>query len=123
MRSFSSIIISLLTYNFFARAGSKALARIESAANKEEATPISNDISKLSDNLPAQEGAAEEAAEEGKADITPYWRTLKSGGVLNEKYPFGLEHQKKHLESEGHKVIQKGKKYVVEDFEASLVKL
>ena len=31
--------------------------------------------------------AAEEAAAEGKQDTTPYWRTLKSEGELNEKYP------------------------------------
>jgi len=29
--------------------------------------------------------AAEEEAAEGKKRITPYWRTLKTGGVLNEK--------------------------------------
>lgn len=67
--------------------------------------------------------AAEEAAAEGKKGITPYWRTLRSGGVVNEKYPGGLEHQKSLLETEGHKVIQRGKKYVVEGFENSLAKL
>jgi len=35
--------------------------------------------------------AAEEAAVEGKKDVTPYWRTLKSGGELNEKYPGGAD--------------------------------
>jgi len=35
--------------------------------------------------------AAEEAAVEGKQNITPYWRTLKSKGGLNEKYPGGVE--------------------------------
>jgi len=63
--------------------------------------------------------AAEEEAAEGKKDITPYWRTLKSGGVINEKYPGGVDNLKKLLESEGHKVMQKGKKYVVEDYESS----
>lgn len=29
--------------------------------------------------------AAEEAAAQGAKDITPYWRTLKTGGELNEK--------------------------------------
>lgn len=65
--------------------------------------------------------AAEEEATEGKKDITPYWRTLKSGGVLNEKYPGGIDNLKKLLESERHTVVQKGKKYIVEDYEASLV--
>jgi alkylated DNA nucleotide flippase Atl1 len=67
-------------------------------------------------------GAAEEATMEGEKNITPYWRTLKEGGVINEKYPGGVEAQKKLLEKEGHKVVQKGKKYVVADFEKYLVK-
>ncbi|MAG08115.1 hypothetical protein CMO89_01475 [Candidatus Woesearchaeota archaeon] len=67
-------------------------------------------------------GAAEEDKAEGKEEITPYWRTLKAGGVINEKYPGGAEEQKKLLEKEGHKVIQKGKKYVVEEFEENLMK-
>jgi len=35
--------------------------------------------------------AAEEAATEGEKDITPYWRTIKSGGELNPKYPGGVD--------------------------------
>ena len=65
--------------------------------------------------------AAEEAASEGGKDITPYWRTLKSGGELNPKYPGGIEHQKALLESEGHVVVQKGKKFIVQNYESSLV--
>jgi hypothetical protein len=64
--------------------------------------------------------AAEEAAE-GKKKITPYWRTLKKGGEINSKYPGGIEDQKKYLELEGHKVIQRGKKYVVENYEKYLI--
>jgi len=67
--------------------------------------------------------ASEERATEGKKDITPYWRTLKECGVINEKYPGGIEGQKKLLEKEGHKVIPKGKKSVVVDFENYLVRL
>jgi len=66
--------------------------------------------------------AAEEQRQERKKDTTPYWRTLKTGGVINPKYPGGVEAQKKLLEKEGHKVIQKGKKYVVVDYEKSLAK-
>ena len=67
--------------------------------------------------------AADEMEKEGKKRITPYWRTLKTGGILNEKYPGGLKNLKKRLEAEGHKVIQKGisKYFMVEDFEKSLV--
>ncbi len=64
--------------------------------------------------------AAEEEREEGWRTITPYWRTLKSGGVLNPKYPGGVERQRKLLEIEGHKIIQKGKKHVVVEYEKSI---
>ena len=66
--------------------------------------------------------AAEEAAAEGEKNITPYWRTLKSGGELNPKYPGGLEAQAAHLKEEGH-IIEpgKGKKPPkVKDFEKAL---
>ena len=63
------------------------------------------------------------ASEERTTDKTPYWRTLKSKGELNEKYPGGYENQKKHLEQEGHTVIQKGKRFFVEDYENKLFTL
>lgn len=72
---------------------------------------------------------AEEARAEGKKDlpagrqVTPWWRTLKSSGELNEKYPGGVENQKKLLEQEGHKIIQKGKRFLVVDYEKFLVKI
>ena len=59
-------------------------------------------------------------------NITPYWRTLKSDGELNVKYPEAIGLQKRLLEEEGHIIISKGKKnikYYVKDFENSLVKL
>ncbi len=61
--------------------------------------------------------AAEEASAAGEQDITPYWRTLKEGGVINEKYPGGLDGQRAVLEREGHVVVPKGRKLVVRDFE------
>jgi hypothetical protein len=64
--------------------------------------------------------AAVEEEREGNREITPYWRTLKTGGELNPKYPGGVEEQKKHLEAEGHQVIQKGKKYRIENHEKYL---
>jgi alkylated DNA nucleotide flippase Atl1 len=67
--------------------------------------------------------AAEERKQQGEKDITPYWRTLKTGGVLNEKYPGGTEAQKRLLEQEGHTVVQKGKKYVVLNYEKSLIQI
>jgi hypothetical protein len=67
--------------------------------------------------------AAEERKQESEREITPYWRTLKTGGVINEKYPGGVEGQKTLLEKEGHKVIQKGKRCVVVDYEKSLARI
>jgi alkylated DNA nucleotide flippase Atl1 len=67
--------------------------------------------------------AADEQKQKGQESITPYWRTLKVGGVINEKYPGGTEEQKKLLEKEGHNVVRKGKKYVVVDYEKSLTRL
>ena len=64
-------------------------------------------------------------AEEGKKDYTPYWRTVKVGGTLNEKYPGGVEAQAKQLESEGHSIIadKNDKPKKVKDFEQALVKI
>jgi len=69
--------------------------------------------------------AAEEAAAEGKTNTTPYWRTLKSKGELNEKYPGGVEAQAAHLREEGHTIEPgKGKKPPkVKDFEKVLVEV
>ncbi len=65
--------------------------------------------------------ATEEAAKEDKSLNIPYWRTLKAGGFLNEKYPGGAEAHKRLLEKEGFKIIQKGKKFVVNDCEKYLI--
>lgn len=67
--------------------------------------------------------AAEEAADEGKRRITPYWRTLKSGGELNPKYPGGIANLAARLEAEGQKIVRKGKRFFAADFEKSLAKL
>ena len=64
--------------------------------------------------------AAEEANREGKSLDIPYWRTLKSEGFLNPKYPGGQEAHKNLLEKEGFKVIQKGKNFLVQDFQKYL---
>ena len=59
-------------------------------------------------------------------DETPYWRTLKANGELNPKYPGGVEAQREKLESEGHTIIQKGRKnikYFVKDYESVLFDL
>jgi hypothetical protein len=65
--------------------------------------------------------AAAEAAAEGRKRITPYWRTLKTGGEVNPKYPGGIPALRKLLKAEGHKLTQRGKRYVVQDFEQAVV--
>jgi len=68
--------------------------------------------------------AANAAEEETKAhrdlDI-PYWRTLKADGFLNEKFPGGAESHKALLENEGFKVVPKGKRYFVENYQRYLI--
>ena len=66
--------------------------------------------------------ATEEASKEGKSLDIPYWRTLKTDGFLNEKYPGGQEAHKRLLERENFRVIARGKKYQVNDYEKYLMK-
>ena len=61
--------------------------------------------------------AAHASEERGGKNETPWWRTLKKDGQLNEKFPDGIDGQKTRLEAEGHTVIQKGKRCLVEDYE------
>jgi hypothetical protein len=61
--------------------------------------------------------AAHASEERGGKNATPWWRILKKGGLLNEKFPDGIEGQRVRLEAEGHIITQKGKKYWVEGYE------
>jgi len=61
--------------------------------------------------------AAAEAEAEGTKRVTPFWRTLKVGGEINPKYPGGVETISKRLRGEGHKIISKGKRFLVADYE------
>jgi alkylated DNA nucleotide flippase Atl1 len=65
--------------------------------------------------------AVEEGIREGANLNIPYWRTLKTDGFLNEKYPGGAEAQKRLLEDEGLVVRQKGKRYFVNNYQDFLV--
>jgi alkylated DNA nucleotide flippase Atl1 len=67
--------------------------------------------------------AAEEASKEGKSLDIPYWRTLKTDGFLNGKYPGGQESHKRLLEIENFRVIARGKEYQVDDYRKYLAKL
>jgi hypothetical protein len=64
--------------------------------------------------------AADEARSAGIKRITPYWRTLKTGGELNPKYPGGPQGLSKKLKAEGHKVLHKGKRWLVPDYQRVL---
>ena len=66
--------------------------------------------------------AAAEAESEGRKRVTPYWRTLKSGGELNAKYPGGIVALRRRLAAEGHRVTKKGGRYLVAQFERALVR-
>jgi alkylated DNA nucleotide flippase Atl1 len=61
--------------------------------------------------------AAEEARAAGAAEFTPYWRTLKTGGILNPKYPGGIAGQRRLLAAEGHRVVRRKGAWVVAGLE------
>ena len=65
--------------------------------------------------------AADEAESAGAVRITPYWRTLKTGGELNPTYPGGVNALCKLLAAEGHKVVKRGSRFFVADFEQAVV--
>lgn len=63
------------------------------------------------------------ASAQRSGDETPYWRTLKANGELNEKYPGGGAAQREKLAAEGHEIIARGRtniRYYVKDYEKSL---
>jgi hypothetical protein len=62
--------------------------------------------------------AAEDDLKARRRDATPYWRTLKTGGFLNEKYPGGVEAHREKLEAEGFEVVEHGQKLVVVDYQS-----
>ena len=62
--------------------------------------------------------ASEEDRAAGKARVTPYWRVITDKGELNEKFPGGPAAQAKKLTEEGHQVVRKGKKMLVEQAES-----
>jgi hypothetical protein len=65
--------------------------------------------------------AAAEAARDGKKRTTAYWRTLKTKGEINAKYPGGIVELSRRLKDEGHRVIRKGKRFFVQDYEKRLM--
>lgn len=66
-------------------------------------------------------GAAGEDEADGKKRITPYWRTLKTNGEVNEKYPGGASGQRFRLEQDGLEVVERGARLFVLGYEELLV--
>lgn len=64
----------------------------------------------------AANAAAEDEAE-GNRDVTPFWRTLKTGGEVNPKYPGGAQGVARRLRAEGHEIVTRGKRLLVADYE------
>jgi len=65
--------------------------------------------------------AADGDERSGRKRVPPWWRVLKTGGYLNPKWPGHGKTQRSKLETEGHRVLQKGKNLVVDDYESALV--
>lgn len=67
-----------------------------------------------------------QASCERQGSRIPFWRTLKTDGELNPKYPGGIEYQKEMLSKEGHTFKTKGRKnirYFVENYKDNLYDL
>src|ERR1043165_7498658 len=66
--------------------------------------------------------AAEESRATGETEkkLTQYWRTLKSGGELNPKFPGGVPAVQRKLAAEGHRFIKKGARTFVSTLNAVL---
>ena len=69
--------------------------------------------------------AAEEDLQNGRKQITPYWRVIRDDGSLNEKFPGGVKEQSRRLRDEGHSIAAaRGKKPPrVRNFEDFLTRL
>jgi len=67
--------------------------------------------------------AAAEAAAAKQRRTTPFWRTLKSTGELNPKYPGGTRLLAAKLRAEGHMVKKVGKRLMVDRFQERLAEL
>jgi hypothetical protein len=65
--------------------------------------------------------AANEDEAGGRVRVTPYWRTLKTGGELNPKYPGGIKNLRARVLAEGHRVVKKGSRYFVADYERTVI--
>ncbi len=68
---------------------------------------------------------AEEDQLHGESVITPWWRVLKEGGALNEKFPGGAKRQARYLKKEGFSILKDkiNEHLFVKDYQHNLVDL
>jgi hypothetical protein len=68
---------------------------------------------------------AEEDKMKGQKKITPYWRVLREGGLLNPKFPGGVIMQSIYLKREGFDILQGKHKdqLFVKDYDKKLASL
>lgn len=67
--------------------------------------------------------AAAEGQAAGETKTTPYWRTLKTSGEINPKYPGGVLAQKRRLKIEGHRFERSGRRWLVAGFSEKLARV
>jgi hypothetical protein len=65
--------------------------------------------------------AAEEAAAEGTKRITPYLADIENGWRVEPEVSGRGARLRKLLASEGHRVVQKGKRFFVADYEKAVI--
>jgi alkylated DNA nucleotide flippase Atl1 len=65
--------------------------------------------------------AAHEQGKAGKKRIVPYWRTIRNNGDIAVKSPGSRDQVRKLLQKEGHKVVVRGKRYRVLNYQDALV--
>jgi len=65
--------------------------------------------------------ATDELAQQGRKCNTPYWRTLKIDGQIIPNYPGGIEAIRGKLEADGQTLIQKGKRFLVENLKKKTI--
>ena len=74
-------------------------AKLAAAAGADVACPLTTGIFA---RLAAE--AAEEDRAAGKSRITPWWRTVKDGGTLNDRFPGGVKGQAAKLRAEAFRI-------------------
>ena len=67
--------------------------------------------------------AAQEDLEAGHKKVAPYWRVLKDGGELNQKYPGGIAELRDRLKAEGHSIVADRRRFLVDRYQDRLARI